>query len=110
MTKQPLRLGMENGEIRDSRISASSELDTYHGLINSKLNFPAQGRRQGAWSARHNDLNQWLQVNFNLQVTITEILIQGRGDVNQWVKSYTVSYNNDGLNFFGYRVNGVVTV
>ena len=96
------------GEIRDSQLSASSEWDANHGTINSGLNFKAQGRRQGAWSARHNDLNQWLEVNFNLQATITEILSQGRSNHNQWVKSYTVSYSNDCLNFFAYRKNGLV--
>ncbi len=101
---------MENGEIYDSQISASSEWAANYGVINSRLNFQAQGRRQGAWFARHNDRNQWLQVNFNLQTTITEILTQGCSNWYLWVKSYTVSYSNDGLNFFAYRVNGVVKV
>lgn len=101
---------MENGEILDSQISASSEWDANHGAINSRLNFQAQGRRQGAWSSRFNKADQWLQVNFELQATITEILTQGRSNANQWVKSYTVSYSNDGVNFFKYRVNGVVKV
>ncbi len=101
---------MENGEIHDSQMSASSEWDAYHGLINSRLNFQAQGRRQGAWSARYNYLNEWLQVNFNLQVTITEILTQGRSNRDQWVTGYSLLYSNDGLKFFAYRVNGVVKV
>ena len=108
--KQSLRLGMENGGILDNQISASSEWDANHGVINSRLNFKAQGRRKGAWSARHNNVYQWLQVNFKLQATITEILTQGRSNANQWVTSYTVSYSNDGLNFFDYRVDGVVKV
>jgi ribosomal protein L19E len=101
---------MENGEIPDSQILASSEYDANHGAVNSRLNFRAQGRRRGAWSARRNDLNQWLQVNFVLQATVTEILTQGRSDADQWVTSYTVSYSNDGLNFFAYRANGVIKV
>ena len=101
---------MENGEILDSQISASSEWDANHGKLNSRLNFKAQGRRQGAWSARHNNIYQWLQVDFGLQATLTEILTQGRNNANQWVKTYTVSYSNDGLNFFAYRVDGVVKV
>ena len=101
---------MENGEIPDSQISASSEYDANHGAINSRLNFRAQGRRQGAWSSRPNNLKQWLQVNFVRQATVTEILTQGRSNANQWVTSYTVSHSNDGLNFFAYRVNGVVKV
>ena len=101
---------MENGKIHDSQISASSEWRANYGAINSRLNFRAQGGRQGAWTARHNDINQWLQVNFNIRATVTEILTQGRSNWNQWVKSYTASYSNDGVNFFDYRVNGVVKV
>jgi hypothetical protein len=101
---------MENGDIPDSQILASSEWDANRGAINSRLNFRAQGKRQGAWSSRSNDLNQWLQVNFVLQATVTEILTQGRSNANQWVTSFTVSYSNDGLDFFAYRVNGVVKV
>ncbi|CAB3983146.1 EGF-like repeat and discoidin I-like domain-containing 3, partial [Paramuricea clavata] len=108
--KQPLRLGVENGEIPDSQILASSEYDANHGAVNSRLNFRAQGRRQGAWSSRRNDLNQWLQVNFVRQATVNEILTQGRSNADQCVTSYSVSYSNDGLNFFAYRVNGVVKV
>ena len=49
-------------------------------------------------------------INFVLQATVTEILTQGRSDSNQWVTCFTVSYSNDGLDFFAYRVNGVVKV
>ena len=101
---------MENGDIPDSQILASSEWDANLAAINSRLNFRAQGKRRGAWGSRKNDLNQWLQVNFVLQATVTEILTQGRSDSNQWVTSFTVSYSNDGLDFFAYRVNGVVKV
>ena len=99
---------MENGKILDSQISASSEWDAKHGPANSRLNFKAQGRREGAWTAKYNDNNQWLQVDLGVQATITEILTQS--NANQWVKTYTVSYSNDGHNFFAYRVDGVVKV
>lgn len=108
--KKPLRLGLETGQIEDSQISASSEWDGNHGAVNSRLNFQAHGRRQGAWSARHNNHYQWLQVDFGLQATITEILTQGRSNYNQWVRSYTVSYSKNGFGFIVYRQRGVVKV
>ena len=108
--KNALRLGVENGKVSNSQLSASSEWDSNHGAINGRLNFKAQGHRQGAWSARYNNGDQWIQVNFGLQATVTEILTQGRSNANQWVKSYSVSYSKDGLNFFTYRVNGLVKV
>ncbi|CAB3983235.1 neurogenic locus notch homolog 2-like [Paramuricea clavata] len=100
---------MENGDIPDSQLSASSEVNVHHGAVNARLNFRGQGSRVGAWCG-HNDLKQWLEVNFVLQATVTDILTQGRFRHNQWVTKYTVSYSNDGLNFFDYRVNGVVKV
>ncbi|XP_028408851.1 fibrillin-1-like isoform X4 [Dendronephthya gigantea] len=108
--KNAVRLGVEYGRVLDSQLSASSEWDANHGAENGRLNFKAQGRRQGAWSSKYNDGQQWIQVNFGLQATVTEILTQGRSNAYQWVKSYSVSYSKDGLNFFTYRVNGLVKV
>ncbi|XP_028419313.1 uncharacterized protein LOC114545227 [Dendronephthya gigantea] len=104
------RLGVENGKVLDSQLSASSEWNFNHGVLNGRLNFKAHGHRQGAWSSRHNNHHQWFQVNFGLQATVTEILTQGRSNYNQWVKSYFVSYSKYGLDFITYRVNGLVKV
>jgi hypothetical protein len=94
---------MESGKIPDSRITASSEWNTVHGATNARLNF---GKNSGSWSSRRNDLNQWLQVDFKYKATITDILIQGRGRSNQWVRSYTVSYSDDGVTFKSYKKSG----
>lgn len=100
----PKALGMESGNIPDSRITASSKWDSNHGASNARLNFV---KKSGSWSSKRNDLNQWLQVDFKYRATITDILTQGRGRHNQWVKSYTVSYSDDGVNFKPYRKSGV---
>ena len=101
---------MENGEILDGQITASSEWNANHGPANGRVNFKAGGGRTGAWSSRRNDLNQWLQVDFELQATVTEIMIQGRSDANQWVKSYAVTYSNNGVFFDAYQKNGTIMV
>lgn len=103
---------MESGKIPDSRVTASSQWDVNHGPANGRLNFKANGRKTGAWSARRNDANQWLQVDFKYEATVTEILTQGRGSCGckQWVKSYTVSYSKDGVNFQAYRQYGQIKV
>lgn len=103
---------MENGEILDSQITASSQWDVNHGPANARLNFKATGRRTGAWSSRRNDLNQWLQVDFENQATITQISTQGRGSCrcSQWVTSYAISYSNDGIFFQAYQQNGQIKV
>ena len=101
---------MENGEILDGQITASSEWNANHGPANGRVNFKAGGGRTGAWSSLPNDLNQWLQVDFELQATVTEIIIQGRSDANQWVKSYAVTYSNGGVFFDAYQENGTIMV
>ena len=101
---------MENGEILDGQITASSEWNANHGPANGRVNFKAGGGRTGAWSSLPNDLNQWLQVDFELQATVTEIMTQGRSDANQWVKSYAVTYSNNGVFFDAYQKNGTIMV
>ena len=34
---------------------------------------------------------------------VKRIATQGRYDANQWVKSYTLSYSNNGIRFIPYR-------
>ena len=53
----------------------------------------------GSWSSRSNNLNQWIQAEFTMPCKITAIQIQGRGRHNQWVKSFKLSYGNDGVNW-----------
>ena len=94
---------MESGKIPDSRITATSEWNSLYGAANARLNF---AKNSGSWSSKANNLNQWLQVDFKYTATITDILTQGRGRHNQWVRSYTVSYSNDGVNFKPYQKSG----
>ena len=71
-----------------------------------------QGRLNGpdSWSARRNDQNQWIQVDFGKQQLVTAIATQGRSNFNQWVKTYSVSFSINGKTFESYKVNGVVQV
>ena len=102
--KDPKALGMESGKIPDSRITASSEWQSDYGASNARLNFK---NYSGSWSSRQNNVNQWLQVDFEYAATITDILTQGRDTAyNQWVKSYMVSYSNDGVKFETYQSGG----
>ena len=106
--KEPLRLGMENGEILDSQITASSEWNNKHSPRNARLNLQIPGNAY-AW-VPSTFSGSWLQVNFELLAIVSEVLTQGRGDYPQWVKSYTLSFSNNGLDFHPYRQNGVVKV
>lgn len=87
-------------------MSASTIWHSSHRAANGRLNFHAGRGRTGAWSARRNTLNQWLQVDFGRNVEIKRIETQGRQDANQWIKTYNVLYSNDGMFWRAYAVGG----
>ena len=100
-------LGLENGNITDGQLSASSEWDWNHGARCGRLNVQKQGGLRGAWSSRRNDGNQWLQVDlFDEDAQVTGIATQGRADWNQWVTKYRLQYAVDGVNFQYYKEQG----
>ncbi|XP_078357455.1 uncharacterized protein LOC144642352 isoform X3 [Oculina patagonica] len=100
-------LGMENYIIPDGQISASSEWDVNHAAIQGRLHFKAGGGKQGGWSARSNDVNQWLQVDLGDKYTrVTRVATQGRNAADQWVTKYKLQYSNDGVNFQYYKEQG----
>jgi hypothetical protein len=88
---------MQSGKIPDSRIKASSEWDTNWGSRYARLH----GNKY--WVAHKSDTNQWLQIDFKYKATVTEILTQGRLQYDHWVKSYTIAYSDDGVNFKTYK-------
>ena len=101
---------MQNRAIPDGHISASTIWNAAHRAANARLHFQAGRGRTGAWSARHNNVHQWLQVYFNKWVKITAIKTQGRQDANQWVKKYSLSYSYDGVWWYRYIVKGKLPV
>ena len=97
---------MENRAITDAKISASSQWDANHAAIQGRLNFKAGGGKQGGWSAKTNDQNQWLQADLGSNKKVTHLATQGRNANNQWVKSYKVEYSTDGSSFMSYQEKG----
>ena len=102
-------LGMETRLIKDAQITASSEWDSNHATIQARLNFKAGGGKHGAWSARYNDANQWIQVSLGSYTILTGIGTQGRNGVNQWVNKYQLQYSDDGVNFHYYKEPGQIS-
>lgn len=96
---------MKNGRVRANQITASSMWDRNHGPSNARLYWRRSRARTGAWSARHNNHYQWLQVDFKRSMRIVKIAIQGRQDARQWVKRFFVKYSQDGANFAEYKEN-----
>ena len=57
------------------------------------------GRLVGAWCAKRNNRNQWLQIDLRGPTRITKVATQGRDDYNQFVKSYYLYYSQNGRTF-----------
>ena len=98
-------LGMKNGRIHSNQITASSSWDRNHGPGNARLHWRKSRARVGAWSARHNNHYQFLQVYFKRPARVVKIATQGRQDARQWVTKYFVAYSQDGANFAEYKEN-----
>lgn len=101
-------LGMENGQIQDAKITASSEWADNHGATNARLNRPAQSGTTGGWSAQVNDASQWIQADLGGVKSVTGVKIQGRNAYDQWVTKFKVQYSNDG-NSWTFVENGKVS-
>ena len=99
-------LGMETHLIKDAQITASSKWDSNHAAIQARLNFKEGGGKRGAWSARYNDTNQWIQVALGSYTKLTGVATQGRNGANEWVTKYQLQYSDDGGNFQYYKETG----
>ena len=99
---------MESGAILDFQISASSEWDSNHAAQQARLHFVKTDYRTGAWSAKFNDLNQWLQIYLLKTTRVSGVATQGRNGCpcDQWVTKYKLQYSEDGQAFNFYRKSG----
>ncbi|KAM7452301.1 EGF-like repeat and discoidin I-like domain-containing protein 3 [Porites harrisoni] len=104
-------LGMESGEISNGQVSASSEWDGNHAAIQARLYFEAALGKAGSWSAKYNNLDQWLQIDLGSKHTlVTGLATQGRNGYGQWVTKYKVQYSNNGVNFQYYMEQGQAAI
>ena len=80
-------------------MTSSSQWDKNHGPWLARLHRARRGRLMGAWSSRHNNHNQWLQVDLGRSMKVMGINTQGRQDADQWVTAYYILYSSDGARF-----------
>ena len=99
-------LGMQSGDISNGQVSASSEWDGNHAAIQARLYFEAAHGKAGSWSAKYNNLNQWLQIDLGSKHEVTGLATQGRNGYGQWVTKYKVQYSDNGVNFQYYMQQG----
>ena len=100
---------MENGEISDEQITASSQYTADNAAHQGRLHFLETATKSGGWVAATGDANQWLQVDLRtLYTKVTRVATQGRNGVNHidWVTNYMLQYGNDEVNFHHYREKG----
>lgn len=103
-------LGMQNEQIPDSALHASTEYNGAAKAINGRLHFLYRSGRYGSWIAKKNDAFQFLQANFGDWRKVTRVAIQGRSDAEQWVKRFSLSYGYDEVFFKAYLEDGVQKV
>ena len=103
-------LGMESGEISNGQVSASSEWDGNHAAIQARLYFEAAPDKAGSWSAKYNNLDQWLQIDLGSKHEVTGLATQGRNGYGQWVTKYKVQYSDNGVNFQYYMEQGQAAI
>ena len=101
-----MSLGMEDGRIQDSAMTASSIANNNHAAKLGRLNLAAASGNVGAWCAKKNDVNQWLQIDLGNPTTVTKVATQGRQDGTHWVTSYSLSYSLTGSFRVQYTVHG----
>ncbi|XP_076369994.1 hemocytin-like isoform X2 [Tachypleus tridentatus] len=82
-------MGLEDGMLADSQITASSSHDAKHKPENVRLG-------DDSWMAAVSDDKQYLQVDFMEPRNVTAVITQGRDGVPQWVTSFMTQYSNDG--------------
>ncbi|KAM6154284.1 coagulation factor V [Erethizon dorsatum] len=99
-------LGMESGKIENKQITASSFKKSWWGDYwePSRARLNAQGR-VNAWQAKANNNQQWLQIDLLKIKKITAIVTQGCKSLSSemYVKSYTIHYSDQGMEWRPYR-------
>ena len=96
-------LGMENGEITDAHISASSEWNSLLAATFARLHIKATSAHGGDWKSLTLDKDQWLQVDLgNQKINVTGVATQGRNDIDFWVTTYNLQFSDNGENFTYY--------
>ncbi|XP_014802831.1 PREDICTED: coagulation factor V isoform X1 [Calidris pugnax] len=99
-----LPLGMENGEIKNTQITASSVKTSWFNTWDPSLARLNQSGKINAWRAKLNNNQQWLQIDLLTIKKITAIATQGVKSVTaeNFVKTYIILYSDQGSEWKSY--------
>ncbi|XP_054829406.1 coagulation factor V [Eublepharis macularius] len=91
-------LGLKNGDIKDTQITASSYKKNWISSWEPSLARINNKGRVNAWQAKSNNNNQWLQIDFLQPKKITAIITQGAKTLTteMYVKTFSILYTDDG--------------
>ena len=103
-----MSLGIEDGRIQDSAMSASTKASSNHAANLARLNLLAASSKEGAWCSNKLNEKQWLKIDLGVLTTVTKVATQGRGHegYSQWVTSYFISYSINNSYWANYTVDG----
>ena len=92
-----LPLGLENGDIKDNQITASSYLD--------ELRQPHYGRLRSDsyWAPEPGDTNPWIQISLSHLKVVSGLVVQGASEAWGWVVDLTVTYTSNGNDWKTFR-------
>ena len=105
-------LGMENGEIPNEAVKASSYFRSRTIPWQARLNNMETIGYTGAWCTLQNAIGEYLQIDLGKKRVVNKIATQGRPwttDI-QWVTSYKLLFSSDEANWNEYQNKGVVKV
>ncbi|KFV62243.1 Coagulation factor V, partial [Dryobates pubescens] len=99
-----LPLGMENGEIKNTQITASSVKTSWFNTWDPSLARLNQKGKVNAWRAKLNNNQQWLQIDLLTIKKITAIVTQGVKSLTgeNFVKTYVILYSDHGSEWKSY--------
>ncbi|KAJ7358754.1 hypothetical protein OS493_021530 [Desmophyllum pertusum] len=99
-------LGMENRNIKDEQISASSQNSYKAKPSYARLNNKSDKLSFGGWCAKDTDKNSFLQIDLLFPHTLTRIATQGAA--SNYVGQYSLTFSYDNISWFNYTVGGKI--
>ena len=99
-------MGLADGYILDSQLTASSEQNADTPAKNGRLNYTAGS----SWCASTSDSNPYLQIDLQTLHIICAVSTQGNSQADQWVETYARKSSTDGTTWTDYKEDGQVRV
>ena len=94
--------------VTDAQLTQSSSMSIYTDASQSRLHARHDRLHSGAWVARLNDDQQWVEISFPRPMTVGGVVTQGRDSTPQWVTQYHLLYSMDGVVYHYYQENSDV--